>query len=387
VAPAFPYFSTSSPHHQQLARQRYPLRSVLSSAIARPMFCDLLRRHVTFRLLGSVAIGVIAQSLHTIRAQPVDVVFEHYMRDVRAYRHKALDTPSDAITDLTKADFNRLRPLLVRREPADKQAAALLHTEAALVSSGAKRDQQLAFAEAVIRLLPQDIPSGRTFSLRWYQLVPTIYFSSKEPEPARPFIDAGLRQHPQDALLWLRSGIAYEMTGNLRSILCTGRDCQSQRRRAESVKWMDFAAREYRRALRQDIDLSEAQLRLGRVRALLGDGSGASENLDPVFRSAGSPEKRYLAALFSAGVALDNRDSQLARTHYQHALDICGGCQSALLGIAALDATNGDRTSAESAVEHLFELTTSLQQDPWLRYQYPSLDEVALNALRDEVRR
>ena len=338
------------------------------------------------RSAAFVALLVAFSGSIALDAQPAEVLFERYLQAVLEYQRNDINS-SPVFAALAKSDFNRIRPLLQRRDPRVLEAASLLHTEVAIMAAQPETaDLQLAFAEAVLKMLPKDFDEGVPFRMRWYRVVPTIYLARRDPETGRPFIDNGVHAFAADAHLRLLSGIAHEMTAQLHEIICAI-DCNSRQRRLDLLKWTGFAASDYREALRLDGDLDEAQLRLGRVTAVAGNATDARVALERIMSGAHDRRRRYLAALFLARVAADRGELPEARGHYRSALALCVDCQSAVVGISLMDALAGSPTGEPSTIERLFQAGRRTERAPWIEYLFPQLDTDTLNALRAEARR
>jgi hypothetical protein len=336
---------------------------------------------------GILAVIVVVIATAPVKAQPAEILVDNYLQAVRAYQRNSFDARSSPIAGLSKGDFNKIRPLLQRQQPRVIQSAALVHTEIALTATdGAQIDLQLAMAEAVLKLLPKDFVPRASFTASWYRVVPTIYFARRDPEPARPFIERGLRAVPDDAGLHLLSGMAHEMATQLHAITCAEEGCAPRQQRLDLLKTTGFAAAEYRRALQIDAGRVDAQLRLGRVMTLSGDQREARSALEAVLMNAVHVSHRYLAAVFLASLAADAGDPQRARSQYERALTLCPSCQTAYIGLGALDAMIAGR-AAHASIARLFARETRTDTDPWVEYQVPPLDSATLDALRAEVRR
>ena len=321
-----------------------------------------------------------------VGAQSAEVLFDTYLQAVRLYQHNTFDSRSSPVAEFTKSELSKIRPLLQKQAPEVIQTAALVHTEIALTATDGERvDLHLAFAEAVLKLLPTDFAPGPAFSTGWHHVVPTIYLARRDPESARPFIERGLRAFPDDARLHLLSGIAHETTAQLHAINCVDQGCLTRQLRLDLLKRTGFAASEYRRALQLNGRLVDAQLRLGRVMTLSDDPRAARSAIEAALANGADVSQRYLAALFLASIATEAGDLQRARTEYESATTLCPSCQTAYIGLGFVEAMIGGRTDS-GGIERLFSREPLVDSDPWVAYQFPSLDSMTLDALRAEVR-
>jgi len=311
-------------------------------------------------------------------------LFDDYLKAIHAYQRNEDAT----LAALSKDDFGKIRPLLGREPPRTIQAAAMLHTDAALRATRSEvADLQLAFAEAVLNLIAPNVEGASEFRKSWYRAVPTIYLARRDPEAARPFLERGLRSFPDDARQHLLSGIAYEITAQVHALTCVDQACTTRARRLDLLKWTGFAAADYRKTLQLDAGLFEARLRLGRVMTVSDNEREARSLLDVALNNATDMRHRYLAALFLATLDTDAEDFQNARSRYETATRLCPLCQSAYVGLSFVAAVTGNAAAARSAIEQLFERRALEEIDPWVEYQFPQLDTETLDAMRAHVRR
>lgn len=129
------------------------------------------------------------------------------------------------------------------------------------------------------------------------------------------------------------------------------------------------AAQSYRRALEARPDLAEAQLRLGRTLALLGEVKPAANELEAVAGGA-EPSLAYLARLFLGDLKEQQNDFAGAAREYGAALAARGGSPVACLALARAAESRGDRAAAQAALESLLlEPADDAGGDPWWAYR------------------
>jgi len=146
------------------------------------------------------------------------------------------------------------------------------------------------------------------------------------------------------------------------------------------------AERFFRRALETRPDHVEARLRLGRVLGLLGQHADAARELRQVVGSVDDDVLRYYGELFLGAEeeALSRYDAALAA--YQRAAALYPAAQSPWLALSSLGRRRGDRSEAQRALQHLFDLPSRARDDdPWWTYYVAQARDV--DALLDTLRR
>jgi tetratricopeptide (TPR) repeat protein len=136
---------------------------------------------------------------------------------------------------------------------------------------------------------------------------------------------------------------------------------------ADVKKHYEESAKRYREAARVESVRAEAMMRLGRIEIELGRPEAALTALETVEGSTRDGVVRYLGRLFR-GRALErlNRDDEAA-TAYRSALELAPGAQSAMMSLAALQFSRGERDEADATIADLLGRQTPAP-DPWWVY-------------------
>jgi tetratricopeptide (TPR) repeat protein len=141
----------------------------------------------------------------------------------------------------------------------------------------------------------------------------------------------------------------------------------------------------YAKALRQDPDLLEARLRIGRVLVLRDQPREALPELERVWRESPRSAQYYMARLFEGHARERLGDPQGAATAYSAAADRVPQAQCALVALGrALDRL-GEGTRAQEAFDRAIRLRAQARNDPWWDYLGGQPDRI--DGLFEELRR
>jgi VWFA-related protein len=256
------------------------------------------------------------------------------------------------------------------------EAAALMHTDAAVAAEGAgEADLELATARELLDGLP-DGSEARAWRRSW--LLAAGYLregESRLPEALR-FFEEAERVSPGDAEALLGQGTVEEVASLLPDLMPRTREAApvgSERlpefvERAERERYETRALELYERALSTEPRLLEARLRRGRIEERRGKTPEARADLEAVAREAKEPYLRSLALLFLG--ELEERGGRLgaAVESYRAAETVWPGFQSAGVALSRALARQGRREESARVIESDLERTEGPRDDPWIGY-------------------
>jgi tetratricopeptide (TPR) repeat protein len=287
------------------------------------------------------------------------------------------------------------------REGVSAEAAAMLHTDAALLFAGRSDmdgfDAQLEDALAHVRRL-EGRPDGAAFALRWYLALGYELMGRHDPARARSLLDAARRPFERDARLLLALGVvaefeASELAPPARAGMQSGTppirhrsDLGPERDRRSSLA---EAEQRYRESLETDASLDEAHLRRGRVLAQLGRAAEARPELEWATTRSHESYVRYLAFLFLGRVDEDAGRLEAAAAAYRSAVVEDPDCQAANLALGRALHRQGDASGASAAWKRATPASRRSRNDGWWLYPFGRAHEsaAALEALRKEASR
>lgn len=130
------------------------------------------------------------------------------------------------------------------------------------------------------------------------------------------------------------------------------------------------AERFLRRATELKPELAEAQIRLGRVLAIMGRDGEAAEHLKSGLAATDEHLLLYYGSLFLAAVEENLEHGDVARALYLQAAALFPRAQSPLLGLSELARRSGRRDEALGEMEKVYRLESNprLDSDPWWIY-------------------
>ncbi len=338
--------------------------------------------------LGALTLAAPATAEEAALAQLAD-------RYRQGYRDDALDEVGLWTAERTQREVEgllQLRPF----DPALAFAAALLHVHRALLGSANTLEYRRQHLAAATRLLlaAADAPvsaGSAGLARRMFLLVGLALEETLDVGAAHEVARAGLERFEDDAELLTVLGMTLEVGPSMRDydLPSDARRRSFEARPGFSVEgggsrgeWRPFPASSlgdaeaaFRRALAADPGLSEARLRLGRVRLLRGQAREAVVELQQVAREDGSLRRRYLARLFEARAHEKRGDAEAAVRAYRAAVTIEPEGQSAWIGLGrALDLLGRGEEAQDAFVAAL-----GIQRkrgDPWWSYARGDLERL-----------
>jgi tetratricopeptide (TPR) repeat protein len=364
---------------------------------------------VSFTARGVACVLSLAAFLGTLSLAPPATAQEATLAELAdRYRRGDRDGALDEIGPWTDEWTRREVENLLRRRPFDPAlafAAALLHAHGALLCPASDAGCRRIHLAAAARLLPAaadaaGCPGCAVVAPRMFLLTGLALQDNLDVATAHEVVRAGLQRFEEDPELLTALGVTLEAGPGMRtydppphlkgrvSAVRPGFSVEGEGSRGEWRPLPDGslvdAEAAFRRALAADPWLSEARLRLGRVRLLRGQAKEALEGLQRVAREDGSLRRRYLAHLFEARAHEKRGDVESAARAYRAAVAVEPEGQSAWIGLArALDLL-GRREQAELAFDTALGLR-GVRSDPW--WSYPRGDLDRLGALVAELQR
>lgn len=310
-----------------------------------------------------------------------------YCREIEAERE--IDEELRQLAALIAADKEKGGDAYVLRR------AALLHSDVAMVTSGALRPMDtgapaggspmrvhMVDGEAanigvgdghwtIARGLLDQIGPGDAMVRSWYIATSTWMQRDQQYNPAHLAHARDL--FPDDATIAFLSGTHAEVYAGAgiqsvvkTAVLPTGFALKIGNAAAE----MRSAETFLEKAVKLDSSFDEAHLHLGHVQLARGKPREAKAELERVASATKDVLLRYFAAMFLGAAEEDLSSFDAARAAYQRAADIFPRAQSPHLALSALEARRGNRTAALAAIAPMFALPSDAEQrdDPWWRY-------------------
>jgi tetratricopeptide (TPR) repeat protein len=203
------------------------------------------------------------------------------------------------------------------------------------------------------------------------------------------YLADALKRYPKDPVLELCLGVYYERraladtvdVSLVRELYPSGHERRWRRLLERAIAAFGDAARAS--------ELSqEAHLRIGHIRAVLGDPARARSELEPLTGQDRALPVQYLALLTLGAVdeAEGRRDAAEAR--YRDAMTRFPTAQAPMLALSRLHDEAGDTRAAREWMERSFALPADGRVDPWWSYFSPFIDLDALvTSLRHQVHR
>jgi len=283
-------------------------------------------------------------------------------------------------------------PGLVRRV----RAAALLHTQAALVGAPATRFEQewhLAIARRLVELQarppaqePADLAAQRrSFERRWWLAMAWYRHGALDLQALAAAVRTLTRRYGNDPEVLLLSGSYAETLAWPR--LSASAIVPASLTAKSRAAWLADAQSAYERALASVPDLDEARLRLGQVLTERGRHAEALAALQPILPRVTSPRLAYLARMFSGRACERLGRFTDAGAHYRAASVLCATCQAPLIALSHAAGKAGDAAGAAAAAEAVATMPSSSVIDPLWEYyagQFRNLPAL-LERMRREV--
>src|SRR5687767_7048892 len=331
-------------------------------------------------LLASGLLPLFSTSTPAQAADPYPAVVHAYRRldPDAAPRLRAL-TADQTEDGIRAATSGKPRPW----DWKDLRAAAILHTEAwYLARAEGARDEAARHslqAERLLGAVTSMEPQQLYFAQRWCQTLPVLLRG--DPRAAESLRDRCGRRWPL-SLSASRAGARYDLA-LFNEGTFFGPDGPGVRRTSDP--WvrqrMDGFARMYEAVLVEDGQHAAAALRLGNLRAGLGDEAIALDHFTVASR-AFDPRIRYLAFLFVGQI--HNRNGRLddAERFYRAAIGQYRAAPSAVYALSELLGRRG--RDAESKQRLLELLGQGRQVDPLWTFRLPPGQSASLQL--DELR-
>ena len=199
------------------------------------------------------------------------------------------------------------------------------------------------------------------------------------------FITSALYRYPRDPTLELCLGVYHERVARFAVVdESLAPDIYPWDLVQESRRKLQKALDAYEEAAKAPELAGEAHLRMGRIRAELGDLKHARQELDPLAASGQPPFTRYLALLLLGKVDELDKKPEAAVARYRDALALFPASQAPFVALSRLADERGDVAGARDWLERSFALTTGQRADPWWVYNAPF---VATKAIVASLRR
>ncbi len=256
-----------------------------------------------------------------------------------------------------------------RPEPVQLQAAALLHTEAAVLASQ-DADRHLEYARALLAALP-DAARREVWLRRWWLAVGYSYQVALNSVAGVAAYEAALDDLPGDREIREALAAMLQMVGRQR-------EEQPYLLRAEEL------LRELLGEMPKDAEL---RVRLAGVLLDLGRVQEAERELDAVEGARLPPLPRLAALLIRGEAALGAEHFRDAETAFAEAARRARRSPAAVSGLVAARLALGDRTGAAEAASTLLSRPAAGWEPEWRYWLGPALDfQELFQAMKDEVR-
>ncbi len=293
-------------------------------------------------------------------------------------------------------------------------AVMMLHTEAALRVPVGEMQAQLHLARTAEKALadteremnphewnkvkfqmPQDPQSGyltvadvERARHDWLVLVVFGYHARSVLDGLNAFITASLQRYPNDPPLELALGVSHEGAARIALVdESLAREIYSNAQVAAWQRILQQALAVYEQAAKSADFATEAQLRIGRIQAQLGDTTRAREALEPLTGPTDPLFVRYLASMILGDVEKAAKRPDAAADHYRAALVLFPTSQAPLVALSRLADERGDQAGARDWLEKSFALSTGRRVDPWWFYYVPFVNLPAqVQSLREQLR-
>jgi tetratricopeptide (TPR) repeat protein len=316
------------------------------------------------------SLGDIRTRLETEAARP----FEPYIEWVRLYRDggfvEAARGLSGASTDFMKEASDYCFGV---ESDAQLQAAALLHTEAAVLF-GTERTFHLRKGMEYLSHI-EDESLRRDIQRRWFLAMGYFFQSKRRFLDAVPFFVDAAKLFPDDLEIRFAFGSAREAAGFARGFR----------------HHLNIAEACYRRILEDEPENVEANLRLGHVLKLKRQGEEAVDRLKWTLSHADLPEHRLVANLVLGEIYRELGDLDTAIEFLHAAVEEEPGCQAAVTALSHALHRRGDLGDARYALKRFLEVqkVDGDDTDGWWKYLLGRSQryETMMQQMREEVSR
>ena len=332
------------------------------------------------QLLARYTSGDFDRAVDATAAKPADD-FEAPFQDAWSRAKSAADAAyrdfrSDKSHTPTEWDQaqDRLARLLV--------AAMLLHTEASLITSGEQVVGHLDLARTAVQSL-EDVkiehhaPDSTLLGPEqvahivhdWHVLAASVLIARGTGAPVSDFLTKALQRYPRDPGLELALGVFYEReAGEAVVDISLIRDIYMSEGVGSWRHVLELAVAAFQRSQKYGLEGGEAELRLGRIHALLGDNRRALAELTPIAESESSSSLRYLAIMFLGEMAEGAGKRDEAQSRYLEALVLYPDAQAPMLALSRQRDQAGDDAGARAWLERSLKAVSSHRVDPWWIY-------------------
>jgi tetratricopeptide (TPR) repeat protein len=330
----------------------------------------------------------------------VGAASQGHAQDVEEYlalaREYAAGPGDDSAKRLSSWSLANVQALAVKASLTgslhDLMAAAMLQTDLANTIIDAQpdaADRHIAIARGLIDMIMARMTEHervRAFSLRWMQLVVSIYTSCELLERAAEYVQHGLAMFPESPQLYVARGIIVEVGVRKKLIPDWRRGTVfSSENRPAVEEALRSAVNQYVRALTFDRHNAEAHLHLGWLRLFLSD-NRAREDLAAAVADAHDDRVRYLAHLFLGGVAEHEQRLTDALQEYELSKSAGPDFQTPYAAMSRIEQALGHADRARELALAGLTLDKHNDDDPWWDHRI-GFDRESLHWLRDEVRR
>lgn len=273
--------------------------------------------------------------------------------------------------------------------PRELMAAAMLHADGADSVFGGAPDTAIMLIETATRLLAPLFPrtqpvEGRTeltdqFIPRWYAYVARVGSAYGYTKFARQVVFDGMGGFEKSPDLYIARGVATEREvelshPDLKGDLLRGGFTRKWMRGARSdaadtSRWLESAASDFRRALELQPSHIGGSIRLGWIHLLLDDGR-TTRDLTRVLTVASDDRDRYLALLIRGTVAEGHGKLSDALRDYDEARKVGPSYQTACVAAVHARYVTGDRARAQQTASECLTLPRDSDvSDPWWAFR------------------
>ncbi len=261
-------------------------------------------------------------------------------------------------------------------------AATLLHTEASLITSGEQVVGHLDLARTAIQSL-EDVkverhtPDSTLLGPEqvahvvhdWHVLAASVLIARGTGVPVSDFLTKARQRYPRDPGLELALGVFHERQASEAVVdVSLIREIYMSEGVGSWRHVLELAAAACERSQKYGLEGGEAQLRLGRIHALLGDDRKALAELAPIADSESSSSLRYLAIMVLGEMAEGAGRRDEAQSRYLEALVLYPNAQAPMLALSRQRDQAGDAAGARAWLERSLKAVSSHRVDPWWIY-------------------
>ena len=265
-----------------------------------------------------------------------------------------------------------------------QRAAVMLHTEMAnawlQARATAYASLHLNVARRMLTIMKRGVRGderAQMFERRWYAFVASMYTSQGVLNQAELIVRDGLSVYGRDARLFVARGAIREMDATLTTADPNGGPA------VRTNRWFESAAADYRRAIEYDDTLATAHLHLGWMRLRERD-DRSLHDFESALEHADDDGTRYLAHLFLGAFAERKNHLDDARGHYEAALALGSGYQTAYVALSHVEEARGNSARARD-LARLYAALAVKVEDPWWNYHLGGFDQQTLDWLRREA--